>query len=385
MLELKLAEAVEQRTKEFALRTRMAIAGYDAVNPQINQQAYLSFSSNNYLGLANHPKVVEACTQALKQYGVGSGSAYLVTGYGNAHRELEEKLAAFLGFPSVLLFSSGYMANAGVLSALFNSRDHLFADKLNHASLVDGCLNSKAILHRYPHGRPKTIIKKCAVSEGQSKVIITEGLFGMDGTLGPMSDICEIATQHKALTYLDDAHGIGVLGHQGRGVLDVFNLSARDINFLTGTFGKAFGTYGAFVAGSELMIDSLIQLTRTYLYTTATPPALASATLASLELIQNEPWRRAQLLTLISYFRNCCTQLGITTMADPLSPIQPIIVGSNEKSVLISQKLFEKGILVKPIRPPTVPKNTARLRISITTNHTKNDIDNLLENIHATH
>lgn len=378
MLRLKLRQNLEERSIHFLLRTQEKIEATDGVYLSLNGMKYLSFATNNYLGLAHHPQVMKACHSALKKYGVGSGSAYLVSGYTSLHAELEEKLAEFLNYPRVLLLSSGYLANTGIISALFSKNDEIFADKLIHASLIDGCLASKAIFRRYPHSHMDTLESYCKNSTAKNKVIISEGLFGMDGTIAPLDKIQNIAQQNNAMVLIDDAHGVGVLGKNGRGSIEHFNLGIKEVPILVGTLGKAFGSYGAFVASDALIIDTLTQLTRTYLYTTAIPAAMAAASIASLQLIKEESWRRDNLQELINHFRQGLKQFSIPCL-ESQTPIQPILMPSNQKALELSQKLRLKGIFVKAIRPPTVP--SPRLRITITAEHTKAQLDRLLEGL----
>jgi 8-amino-7-oxononanoate synthase len=378
MLQNKLRQAQTNLHKKFLWRTRNIVRYSSTTHALVDGKMHLSFASNNYLGLANHPKVIAACQQALADYGVGSGSAYLVAGYSALHQQLEENLADFLQYPRVLLFSSGYLANIGIISSLFFTQDFILADKLNHASLLDGCLKSGARLKRYPHCQVQHIERECQNIADGNKLIVTEGLFGMDGTLAPLPAIAQTAKRHQATLLVDDAHGLGILGATGKGTVEHYGLNSKDVHILVGTLGKAFGSYGAFVAGQELVIERLVQTTRTYLYTTAIPPAIAAGSLASLELIQRESWRRKSLLDLVHYFQRCASQLEIPFM-ESISPIQLIMLGSNQRSLAISQLLLSKGIFVKAIRPPTVPKASARLRISLTSEHTREQIDFLME------
>jgi 8-amino-7-oxononanoate synthase len=378
MLSQKLQRFLTQCHAKHLIRTR--VIRDDAAEAIIHCQGkrYISFCSNNYLGLAAHPQVIASSQKALTKYGVGSGSAYLISGYTSAHQQLEEALAEFLNFPRVLLFSSGYMANLGVITTLLSSGDAIFADKNNHASLLDGCLLSNATLQRYPNCKAPILKKFLANSNALHKLVITEGLFGMDGMIAPIAEICNLAAQYKTWVMVDDAHGFGVLGKLGKGTLELTNISHPKINILIGTLGKALGSYGAFVASDTLTIECLIQLARTYLYTTAIPPAIAVASLTSLDIMQKEPWRREKLFKLLQRFRHGACQLNIPLLKSE-TPIQPIIIGGNKQAVQFSQQLRHCGIYVKAILPPTVPQNTARLRITITAEHTEQQIDYLLE------
>ena len=342
---------------------------------RVDGQPMLSFCGNDYLGLANHPEVIAALRDGAERWGVGSGAAHLVNGHSRAHQALEEALAEFTGRPRALLFSTGYMANLGVISALAGRNDTVFEDRLNHASLLDGALLSRARLRRYRHADAQAL--KRLIDSDPARLIVTDGVFSMDGDLAPLPELAAIARDSGAWLMVDDAHGLGVLGQEGRGSLDHFGLGPEDVPILMGTLGKAFGTFGAFVAGSEELIETLIQSARSYIYTTATPPALAEATLASLDITRRENWRRERLAEWIDRFRTGATRIGLNLMDSP-TPIQPILSGSAEQALAWSAALEAAGLLVTAIRPPTVPEGTARLRITLSAAHTADDIDRLL-------
>ncbi|MBA2654822.1 MAG: 8-amino-7-oxononanoate synthase [Gammaproteobacteria bacterium] len=379
MFDATLQQRLDARNNNFLLRSQQQIEPNEGMFINLDGKKTLSFSSNNYLGLSQHPAVIKACQNALRKYGVGSGSAYLVCGYTDLHKLLEDKLAEFLNYPRVLLVSSGYMANTGIISTLFSSQDEIYADKQCHASIIDGCLMSRATTKRYPHCNLATLEKHCQRS-APNKLIITEGLFGMDGDVAPLDKIHRIATKNNTLIMVDDAHGIGVLGQRGRGALELYNLGQKEVAILVGTLGKAFGSYGAFVAGSALIIDNLIQQMRPYLYTTALPPMVAAASLASLKIIQEDESRRKNLHALIRYYRKCAHQLGMKT-SNSNTPIQPLVLGCPQKTLEISRQLGLKGLYVKAIRPPTVPQSSSRLRITLCAEHTRSHIDFLLESL----
>ena len=341
---------------------------------QVNGHAFLNFSSNDYLGLATDVRLVEAAKKELLQNGVGSGAAHLVTGHSKSHQALEEELADFLGCEKALIFSTGYMANLGVLSSLAGRHSRIYQDRLNHASLLDGARLSGAKLIRYAHRGLPEISKE---SDGAS-LIVSDGVFSMDGDLAEVPELADLARRSGALLVIDDAHGIGVLGHGGRGVLEFFNLDSGDVPVLIGTLGKAFGTFGAFVAGSDLLVRYLIQKARTYIYTTAIPAALAEASRAALRIVREESWRRAYLQDLIKYFRSGVSQIGIPLLPSH-SPIQPLVVGGAETATRLSKRLQEQGILLAAIRPPTVPEGTARLRCTLSAAHTHADLDRMLD------
>jgi 8-amino-7-oxononanoate synthase len=355
-------------------RSRQLISSAQQVEPIINGQKVLSFCSNDYLGLANHPKIMERFANAAKENGIGAGASHLITGHHESHAALEDELAEFLSCEQTLLFSTGYMANLGVVSSLATRNSTIFADKLNHASLNDAALLSRAKISRYAHQETGILEKNIAAAQKASKFILTDGVFSMDGTVTPVSKLQSISKKHYAKLIVDDAHGIGVLGQQGKGCTEGL-LSNDDI--LIGTLGKAFGTFGAFVAANKETIEWIIQKAHSYIYTTALPSAIAEATRVSLQLIKKEPWRREHLQELIHYFQERCKQVGINISASD-TPIQPIVLGASETALLASKQLLKTGILIPAIRPPTVPNNTARLRISFSAEHTNKQIDQLI-------
>ncbi len=337
----------------------------------------LNFCSNDYLGLANHPELIAALKRGVDEYGVGSGAAHLVNGHSHAHHALEEELAAFTGRPRALLFSTGYMANLGVAGALLGRGDTAFEDRLNHASLLDAGLLSGARLVRYAHADPAALEAKLQASKSEEKLVLTDGVFSMDGDIAPLPALAEAAMPNGAWMMVDDAHGIGVLGHSGGGCLQHFGLGLNEVPILMGTLGKALGCFGAFVAGDEALIETLINKARPYIYTTAMPPAVAEATRASLRLVQSEGWRREKLHTLIARFRDGATQLGLRLM-ESITPIQPLLVGNAHEALHLSEALLDKGILISAIRPPTVPEGTARLRITLSAAHSEEQVERLL-------
>jgi len=368
---------LEQLKRDHLYRTRRVLGSPQGVEVVIDGRQCLSFCSNDYLGLANHPEVIRALQRGADQYGVGSGAAHLVSGHSAAHHALEEELAAFVRRPRALLFSTGYMANLGVMSALLGRGDALFEDRLNHASLIDAGLLSGARLLRYAHADAEALDARLAQSTAVQKLVATDGVFSMDGDLAPLPALAAQSARHGAWLMVDDAHGLGVLGKSGGGVVEHFNLDVAQVPILMGTLGKAFGSFGAFVAGSDELIETLIQRARSYIYTTATPPALAEATRAALRLVQTEGWRRERLDELVARFRAGAAQLGLPLAASS-TPIQPLLVGDAARAVCVSQTLYERGILIGAIRPPTVPKGTARLRITFSAAHTEAQVDRLL-------
>lgn len=377
-----LTAELQQRREQGLYRARRVIDSPQGEALALNGRQVLSFCSNDYLGLANHPKVVAAFEAGAARYGVGSGAAHLVSGHSRPHHDLEEELAAFTGRPRALLFSTGYMANLGAVGALLGRRDAVFEDRLNHASLVDAGLLSGARLRRYAHGDTAQLEKQLASDESARKLVVTDGVFSMDGDLAPLPELAAIACREDAWLMVDDAHGFGVVGPDGGGSAALYGLGVDDIPILVGTLGKAFGTFGAFVAGSEALIETLIQQARTYIYTTALPPAVAEATRASLRLVQNEDWRRQHLQTLVARFRAGAEQLGLNLWPSA-TPIQAVVLGEPERAVAVSERLLAQDILVTAIRPPTVPRGTARLRITFTALHAEAHVDRLLAALEA--
>ncbi len=372
-----LAEQLEQRKVDHLYRSRKVLESPQSVEPIVDGKIVLSFCSNDYLGLANHPDVIQRFKKAADEYGVGSGSAHLVSGHSAEHHALEEELADFMGTERALLFSTGYMANLGVVSALCDRHSEIYEDKLNHASLLDAALLSRAKRIRYPHLDINNLEQRLTNSDAANKFIISDGVFSMDGDLAPLDKLVYAAEKNNATLMIDDAHGIGVLGEKGRGVVEHFGLDSKQVPVLVGTLGKAFGTAGAFVAGSEALVETLIQKSRSYIFTTAMPAAVAAATRTSLQLLEKESWRREKLRSLISQFRKGAAELGFE-LIDSITPIQPIIIGSSEKALALSEKLLEKNILISAIRPPTVPEGTARLRITFSATHTEEHVNKLL-------
>lgn len=375
MKDLRLA--LQKRQIEQLYRTRRVAEGAQSAERTIDSRRVVSFCSNDYLGLANHPVLIKAFKKAADEYGVGSGAAHLINGHTHAHHALEEALAEFTGRKRALLFSTGYMANLGVVSALAGPGDVVYQDRLNHASLLDASLLCGARLVRYAHCSTSDLLRKLTAHARGEKLILTDGVFSMDGDIAPISELANVAMAHDAWLMVDDAHGIGVLGTSGRGTLEQLGMGGRSVPILVGTLGKALGTFGAFVAGSTELIETLIQAARTYIYTTAPPPAVAEAARAALRIAQQETWRREKLQEYIKRFRAYGEQLGLPLLPSE-TPIQPIIIGDAVKAKVISDALFEQGLLVTAIRPPTVPRGTARLRITFSADHTEAQLNRLL-------
>jgi 8-amino-7-oxononanoate synthase len=401
-----LPDNLEVITQQGLYRSRRIIESPQGINLQIDGRSIVNFCSNDYLGLANHPDVVSAFKTAVDHYGVGSGSAHLICGHSAAHHALEEELAAFTGRDRVLLFSTGYMANIGVISALLGRGDAVFEDRLNHASLLDGGLLSGARFKRYAHADVENLNVHLKNATG-NKLIVTDGVFSMGGDFAPLQALSVAAEAGDAWLMVDDAHGLGVIGERGGGLLEYYGLNQRDVPVLMGTLGKGFGTFGAFVAGSDVLIETLIQKARTYIYTTALPAAVAEATRASLKIVIAENWRRDKLKKLAGRFRLGAAQLGLqlispypvgwvsdsvtqqteereagflsTNSTEVTSAIQPIIIDDSQQAVDISNALLSAGFLVSAIRPPTVPQGSACLRVTFSALHEEQHVDRLLD------
>ncbi len=418
----ELQHNLETRAAQGLLRQRRVLGSAQGVRITVDGKPYLSFCSNDYLGLASHPQLISALQQGAQQYGVGAGASHLVSGHFKAHHDLEQALAEFVGKPAVLLFSTGYMANLGVVQALAGRNDRVFADKLNHASLNDAMLLSHAQVQRYRHNDLAHLAQLLGQANSGRKLIVTDAVFSMDGDIAPLPELLALCEQYDAWLLVDDAHGFGVLGEQGRGSLFHFKpppapllQSGENVNpplkkgrehkppfekggqggfkggwgdltnspriIYMATLGKAAGVAGAFIAAEQVVIATLLQNARSYIYTTASPPALASALLASLKLMQREEWRREQLQKLIAQLQDGLSGLPWALMPST-TPIQPLLVGDNDAALVLSAELRELGIWVPAIRPPTVPQGTARLRISLSAAHSERDVAQLIEALH---
>ncbi len=380
-----LAPALAEKKQQHLYRVRRQLESAQGPEIRLDGRDMLAFCSNDYLGLANHPQVIEAFTQAAHRWGVGGGASHLVNGHHSEHHALEEALAAFTQREAALFFSTGYMANIGVINALLGRQDRVLEDRLNHASLLDAGLLCGARFQRYRHAAAEHLDSLLAQGDYRRTLVVTDGVFSMDGDLAPLPALARRCQQHSAWLMVDDAHGFGTLGVGGRGIVSHYGLTATEVPVLVGTLGKAFGTAGAFVAGSRLLIETLIQNARTYIYTTAMPPALAAATRASLALLEQDEWRREQLQTLVRRFREEVSRIGFTLLtplaeADtPQTPIQPLLVGGADQALALAAALEQRGILITAIRPPTVPANSARLRVTFSALHTHAHLDRLLE------
>jgi 8-amino-7-oxononanoate synthase len=379
-----LPEALARLDAAQLRRRRTTVEGFAEADSRarltIGGRTLVDFSSNDYLGLARHPELAAAMGASARTAGAGSAASHLISGHGREHQRLEEELAAFTRRERALLFSTGYMANLAVMSALAGRGERILLDRLSHASLIDGARLAGAELERYAHADADAAAAALAEDPARTAVIGTDGVFSMDGDLAPLAALARLARRADAWLVVDDAHGLGVLGASGRGSLEECGVSAADVPVLMGTLGKAFGSFGAFVAGEADLIDYLVQKARSYIYTTALPQPVAAASRRALALAQAEDWRRARLVALIERFRRRAAQAGVPLGRGPgRTPIQPVVLGS-ESAVLAAQRALEaEGLLVVAIRPPTVPKGAARLRVTLTAVHTEAQVDQLAE------
>ena len=361
-------------------RSRRTLDSPQSAHLTVDGKHYVAFCSNDYLGLANHPALIAAAQAGAAAYGVGAGASHLLLGHARAHEELEDALAAFVGLPRALLFSTGYMANLAVVTALLGREDAVFADRLNHASLNDACLLARAQFKRYTHNDLEQLERLLVTTKARRKLIVADAVFSMDGDIAPVPQLLALAERHNAWLLLDDAHGFGVLGAGGRGVLEHFAVRHPRIMYMA-TLGKAAGVFGAFVAGDEALIETLMQRARTYIYTTAMPPLLACAVSKSLQLIMAGAPLRKQLSENIIQLKQMVTlhlpQGG--QLLPSSTAIQPLVIGENRAATAMADRLAARGVLVPAIRPPTVPQGTARLRISLSASHTPDDVRALVD------
>ena len=386
-----------ERAQAHLRRTRRTVESHpqrhDATEVIVDGRRLRNFCSNDYLGLSAHPALAEAATHCLQREVFGAGASHLVTGHMREHHALEEELADFTGRERALLFSSGYLANLGVIGALAHRGDRILADRLCHASLLDGALLSGARLRRYTHADPRAVERllqqrghdsdgasglNARAAQTRRTLLITDGVFSMDGDVAPLAELCTLCGPSHALLLVDDAHGLGVLGARGGGSLEYCGVAPATVPVLIGTLGKAFGSFGAFVAGDAALIDQVLQHARSYIYTTALPPAVAAATRAALRLIVEEPWRRERVQALTQRWRRAADAQGLP-LSDSPTPIQPLIVGEAAQALALSEALMAEGYWVSAIRPPTVPAGTARLRVSLSAAHAEADVDALAE------
>ncbi len=378
---VRLREGLAALKTDHLDRRRRLLDGMQGAHVVIDGRRLVSFCSNDYLGLAADPALIAAAHAALDACGVGAGAAHLITGHHRFHEVFETAFARFVGKPAALLFSTGYLANLAVPGALLDRHGELFADRLNHASLVDGARLSGATFTRYRHGDLAQLGDRLARSTARTRMIVSDLVFSMDGDCAPVDALLDLAERHDAWLYLDDAHGFGVL-NDGRGGLTERARASERVIYLA-TLGKAAGVSGAAVAASAVVIDWLVQKARPYVFTTASPPVLAACLLESLRLIETDAARRARLQAHVARLKAGLAGLRCGAPMASDTPIQPLLIGDSGEAVRLSEKLLEQGLLVPAIRPPTVPEGTARLRITVSAAHAAADIDRLLEALHA--
>jgi len=373
----RLAPLHAERARHSLLRRLRTVEAVDGAYVWIDGKRLLNFASNDYLGLAQHPALREALAVAAARWGVGATAAHLLGGHREEHAELEQALARWTGRERALLFADGWMANLGVVAALLEADDLCVQDKLNHASLLDAARLAGCELKRYPHGDADGARRQLESRSDAAALLASDGVFSMDGDVAPLRELVSVCASQQATLMIDDAHGIGVLGAEGAGSLAEANLTQRDVPILMATLGKALGVAGAFVAGRAELIDALVQNARTYIYTTAMPPALAAAARAAIDVARFEDWRRDRLTRLIAHFRSGAAERGLALM-DSRTPIQPIVVGSSAAALEVSARVEADGFYVPAIRPPTVPEGKARLRVTLTALHAESDVERLL-------
>lgn len=373
----RLAAARAARVEKNAQRPRRVIEARDGARVLVGGRELLNFCGNDYLGLGQHLDVVAAFQEAAAWHGVGSTGSALVCGHHAEHAAFEREMAQWLGYERALMFGSGYQANLAVMQSLLGEGDVCVQDKLNHACLIDGARLAGCELKRYPHGDVEAALRQLLSRRDGLAMLATDGVFSMDGDRAPLADLALVARTQDALLYVDDAHGIGVLGPEGRGSLAVAGLGAREVPLLLVPLGKAFGGQGAVLLGSEALVGHVAETARPYLFSTAPAPAMAAAMRASLKLIRGEPWRRAKLASLVARFRRGAAAIGLP-LQESFTPIQPVVLGDNARALAAARSLEAQGFLVSAIRPPTVPEGQARLRITLSTDHGEADVDGLL-------
>ncbi len=372
----RLAAGLAALERDNLKRRRRVLDSGQGPRVRLDGRELLNFSSNDYLGLAAHPKLAQAVCDCVSRYGVGSGASPLVTGHTRVHEQAEARFAAFAGLPRALLFASGYAANIGILTALAGPDGAVFGDRLNHACLNDGAWLSRASHTRYPHLDLAALEAGLARATGTPRIVATDSVFSMDGDIAPLPQMLALCERYDAWLVVDDAHGVGVLGERGRGCLEHFGLASPRIVYMA-TLGKALGGYGAFVAGESRAIEWLLQRARTYIFSTALPPMVAAAAHAAIDLVDAEPGRIARLRERIAQFRAGCAHHGIP-VGESQTAVQPIVVGAAERALEVAARLLEHHVLVPAIRPPTVPAGTSRLRVSLSAEHTPEDVDKLV-------
>lgn len=379
----RAAAAQVERARASLLRRLRTVDAVDGACIVVDGRRLLNFASNDYLGLAQHPALREALARAAARWGVGASAAHLLGGHREEHAALEDALARWTGRERALLFSTGYMANLGVASALLDAGDLCVQDKLNHASLIDAARLAGCALKRYVHADVDSAARQLSAQPVVGALLASDGVFSMDGDVAPLRELAALGRTQGALLLVDDAHGLGVLGPDGAGSLAEAGLTQDDAPLLMGTLGKALGVAGAFVAGSTTLIDALVQSARTFVYTTALPPALAAATRVAIGIARHEAWRRERLQRLVAHFRAVAAQRGLELLPSR-TPIQPVLIGASADALAASRRLEAAGFFVPAIRSPTVPQGAARLRVALSALHAESDVERLLDALAGT-
>lgn len=375
-----LTEELNKLKASGLYRTLRIIEGPQGPRVKIDGEEVILLCSNNYLGMADHPRLKEAAIKATERYGAGSGASRLVSGTMELHQELEERIARFKGTEAALVFNSGYTANTSVIPALVNRGDFIFSDKLNHASIIDGCILSRAEFRRYSHKDVAGLerLLKAVSSDLSRKLIVTDSVFSMDGDIPPLPEIVNLAKKYGAMVMVDDAHATGVLGKTGRGSLEHFGLTSENNIIQMGTLGKALGTFGAYIAGSRELIYYLINKARGFIFSTSLPPSVLASAIAAIDLIDEEPYLRQALWDKTCYLKNGLDELGFDTMGSE-TPIIPIFIGDTAKTMEFSKRLIDNKVFVSGIRPPTVPEGKSRLRVTLMATHSYEDLNRAIE------
>ncbi|MBI5561320.1 MAG: 8-amino-7-oxononanoate synthase [Deltaproteobacteria bacterium] len=373
-MSLTFNEELDRLTEAGLRRSMTVVESAQGPRVNINGRDTLLLCSNDYLGLANHPALKEAARAAIGKYGVGSGASRLVSGTMEPHVALEGRIARFKDAPSALLFNSGYHANIGAITALAHRHTEIFSDRLNHASIVDACILSRAKVHRYQNRDVDGLERLLKRSKARRKLVVTDGVFSMDGTIAPLVDVAGLLDRYNAMLLLDDAHATGVLGTHGKGTLEHLGVPAHPSIIQMGTLGKAAGSFGAFIAGDKALIDLLVSTSRPFIYTTALPPAACAASIAAIDIIEGEPQRRRNLLDNAAFVRDALAHAGFDTLGSE-SQIIPILIGDPVKTMTVTKRLLDRGVFIQGIRPPTVPDGTSRLRVSLSASHARADLE----------
>jgi 8-amino-7-oxononanoate synthase len=372
----RLAEGLAALERDGLTRARRTLETAQGARVRERDASLINFSSNDYLGLANDPRLREAAHRAIDELGVGAGASALVSGHMRAHEEAERRFARFSGLPRAILFGSGYAANLGILASLADRDAEIFSDALNHACLIDGARLSRATVTPYPHADVEALARALERSRSSNRIVATDTVFSMDGDIAPVRELLQLCERHDAWLVLDDAHGVGVVGEKGHGTLEAFGIRSPRIVYMA-TLGKALGGYGAFVAGEPDVVEWLVQRARTYVYSTALPPMAAAVAMRAMDLVDEDTALVGRLRARIGEFRSLCAAAGIPVAASGTA-IHPLVMGSPRRAVQASRELAGRGFLVPAIRPPSVPDGTSRLRVSLSAAHSRDDVEQLV-------